>query len=307
MKHIKDMLHLHLFDGGAGAGDGAGADGGGGFANLEGSEPSVVYGKQEESQATDGKDSQVAADEQDGEQSPPDKAKSFKELIKGEYKEEYQKLFESQLNNRMKRFSGMEEQLNRSNEVLGMLYNVYGVQDGDTEGLARAIQYDDNLILAQAEAAGLTPEQYRYQLHLQQQADLSRQQAEAAQQESYIRQQMAQWESEAEQFKNFFPDFDLATECENPEFLGLLQSGVSVKAAFNAIHADEIIEGTIAQTAQSVKKSVAENIAARGNRPAENGTVARPGVVVKNDPSKFTKQDREEIARRVAMGEKIAF
>ena len=304
MKYIKKGLHLHLFDGAAG-GDGGAAGSDGSFASSEGSEPVIVYGKQEDTPAAEGTESQVAADKEEAVQAPQDKAKTFKELIKGEYKEEYQKLLESQLNNRMKRYSGIEEQLNQSNEVLGMLYSVYGVQDGDTEGLARAIQYDDNLISAQAEAAGLTPEQFRYQLHLQQQADLSKQQAEAAQQEAYIRQQMAQWEAEGEQFKNFFPDFDLATECENPEFLGLLQSGVSVKAAFNAIHADEIIEGTIAQTAQSVKKSVAENIKVRGNRPAENGTVARPGVVVKNDPSKFTKQDREEIVRRVSRGEQI--
>lgn len=310
MKNIKSILHLHLFDGGAAgaasAGDGDGA-GTGGFANLEnGSESAVVYGKQENPQVADGKESQVAADEK-GQSTQVDKSKAFKDMIKGEYKEEYQKLFETQLTNRMKRFSGMEEQLNQSQEVLGMLYNVYGVPNGDMESLSRAIQNDDNLILAQAEAAGLAPEQYRYMLQLQQQADMSRQQAEAAEQQAFIQNQMADWQTQAEEFKGFFPDFDLASELQNPDFAGLLQGGISVRAAFNAVHADEIIDGAIAQTAQSVKESVTENIRARGNRPAENGTVARAGVVVKNDPSKLTRQDREEIARRVARGENIAF
>lgn len=306
MNHIKEMLHLHLFDGaegGAEAGDG-------GFANLEGSDSTVVYGKQteEDGAATvDDEISQVAADEDTGENTQDvDRDKDFKDLIKGEYKEEYQKLFESQLNNRMKRYSGMEEELERSNEVLSMLYGVYGVQDGDIDELAQAIQYDDNLISAQAEAAGLTPDQFRYQLYLQQEAEASQRMAQEAQQQAFINQQVAEWEAQAEEMKSFIPDFDLVAECQEPEFVNLLQSGISVRAAFNAIHADEIIEGTIAQTAQSVRQSVTDNIKARGQRPAENGTVTRPGVIVKNDPTKFTKKDREEIVRRVARGETIA-
>lgn len=300
------MLHLHLFDGA----DGGAEAGDGGFANLEGSDSAVVYGKQveEDGLATaEDENGQVAADEEDGEDIQGiDRARDFRDLIKGEYKEEYQNLFESQLNNRMKRFSGMEEELGRSNEVLGMLYGVYGVQDGDIEGLAEAIQYDDNLISAQAEAAGLTPDQFRYQLYLQQQAESSQRQALEVQQQAFINQQVAEWESQADEMKSYIPDFDLAEECQEPEFVNLLQSGVSVRAAFNAIHADEIIEGTIAQTAQSVRQSVTDNIKARGQRPAENGTVTRPGVIVKNDPTKFTKKDREEIVRRVARGETIA-
>lgn len=310
MKYIRERLHLHMFDGAAAGADSGAQAGDGGFASLEGSEPTVVYGKQEGSEDTTKTEgsSQVAADNKEGGQDPPvDKTKAFKDLIRGEYKEEYQKLFQTQLNSRMKKYNGMEERLQRSDEVLGMLYGVYGIHEGDLEGLARAIQYDDNLIQTQAEAQGLTPEQYRYNLQLQQQAAYARQQAEAAQQEAFMRQQYAQWEAEAEQMKNFFPDFDLAAECDNPDFTGLLQSGVSVQAAFNAVHANEIMQGAIAQTAQSVKQSVADNIRARGNRPAENGTVTRPGVIVKNDPSKFTAKDREEIARRVARGETIKF
>ena len=44
-----------------------------------------------------------------------------------------------------------------------------------------------------------------------------------------------------------------------------------------------------------------------GQRPPENGTRASAAAVVKNDVSKLTKQEMEEIDKRVLRGEKIVF
>ena len=54
-----------------------------------------------------------------------------------------------------------------------------------------------------------------------------------------------------------------------------LRSGVGVKAAFNAVHFDDIVGGVIQQTAQSVKQSTADNIRNRQQRPDENGISAK--------------------------------
>ena len=75
----------------------------------------------------------------------------------------------------------------------------------------------------------------------------------------------------------------------------------------SAVHFDELMSGAIQVTAANTEKMVANNVRAKGNRPAENGTNAQSAFTVKDDPSKLTKQDFEEIARRVARGEIISF
>jgi hypothetical protein len=87
----------------------------------------------------------------------------------------------------------------------------------------------------------------------------------------------------------------------------LLQNGIDVKTAFETIHHDEILSGAMMQTAEAVRKNVTDSIKARGLRPSENGINAQAGVIVKNDVSKLTPQDRAEIARRARMGETIKF
>ena len=99
-------------------------------------------------------------------------------------------------------------------------------------------------------------------------------------------------------------DFDLKTEIDgNPDFLALLQRGVSVEQAYKVLHMNDFLSKATAQA----EKAVTDNIRARGARPPENGAATKSAVVVKDDVSKLTPADRAEIARRAAMGETITF
>ena len=89
----------------------------------------------------------------------------------------------------------------------------------------------------------------------------------------------------------------------NPDFLALLQRGVSVEQAYKVLHMDDFLSKATAQA----EKTVTDNIRARGARPQENGAAPKSAVVVKDDVSKLTPADRAEIARRAAMGETITF
>jgi hypothetical protein len=82
----------------------------------------------------------------------------------------------------------------------------------------------------------------------------------------------------------------------------MLESCKSI-STIEVIHMDEIMSGV----AKKVESTVAETIRANGHRPAENGTSSQSGVVYKNDVSALTREDRAEIARRAARGEKIGF
>ena len=96
---------------------------------------------------------------------------------------------------------------------------------------------------------------------------------------------------------------------QNKDFFGLLTRGIDVKTAYQVIHQDEIVQSAIStatqRTAQAVQQQTVNNIRSKGLRPDESAGSSQAGFTFKADPHKWTKADREEIAKRVARGEKI--
>jgi hypothetical protein len=107
--------------------------------------------------------------------------------------------------------------------------------------------------------------------------------------------------------KAVYPSFDLDTEMRNPEFVKLLKSGVDVRTSYEVLHKDEIIPAAMQFTAQKVGQQITNKIIANGARPVENGINSQSSAIVKSDVSQLSKDDRAEIIRRVARGEKIRF
>ena len=151
----------------------------------------------------------------------------------------------------------------------------------------------------------MSVEQYKQFQKLQRENAQLLQAQRRSQNQQAAEKQLQKWYQEAEAMKADYPDFDLERESQDPQFLSMLRSGVPVKLAYEVMHMDEI-KSTVAQTtAQKTEKQVVEGIRAKGARPAENGTSSQSGFVVKDDPAKWTKQDRAEIVRRVQRGEQI--
>ena len=302
-------MNLHLFDGaaaGASGGDAGSAGSNAGFANQGERQPEkVVYGIQDADPATEGDPGYQEDTKTQQEQTPVDKGKAFEDMIKGEYKEQFDARVKSILDRRFKQQNELQQYKKDADEVLDLMYAKYGVKD--LKALSKAVQEDDTYFEEAAEAENLTVEQYKYKLKLEKEnAALKQAEAEAER----IRQAndaYSEWTRQAEALKTRYPNFSLDAEARNPQFVRLLQSGIDVKTAFETIHHDEILSGAMMQTAQAVRKSVTDNIKARGLRPSENGINAQAGVVYKTDVTKLTAKDRAEIARRASMGETIKF
>ena len=113
------------------------------------------------------------------------------------------------------------------------------------------------------------------------------------------------WEQQAEEARKLYPNLDLNVESQNPQFRQLLMAGIDVSTAYTALHRDEILAGAMHHTAKTVEQKLANKIAAGNTRPPENGASGQSAAVIKTDPSKWTKADREEVRRRAARGEKI--
>lgn len=326
-------IRLNLFDGGAAAG----GEGGGAAAaaqtgdgaqqgetkaipgntrrgkNTGGAFQNVLFGKQ--SAAADGGTEHGAKPSDAGRDTNPqttttsntleDRRRAFQELVNGEYKDVYTEETQRIIDRRFRESKTLEQQASRNQPVIDMLMQRYKIADGDMGKLTAAIENNNAYWSEAAEEAGLTVEQYKEFQKLQRDnADLldrqRRQQGEQAAQE-----QMQRWYGEAEQLKAVYPDFDLGTEAANAQFVSLLQKGVPIRHAYEVIHMDDIKASVAQSTARQTEKHVVDGIRAKGARPAENGTSSQSAFTVKDDPSRWSKQDRAEVARRVARGEII--
>lgn len=271
----------------------------------------VLYGKQSDVQTT----SQPAAEAErvSGVETTSntleERRKAFRDLVTGEYKDIYTQETQKIINRRFKEAQATEQRLQAYQPILDTLMERYGIEDGDAAKLLTAVDNDHAYWSEAAEEAGLTEAQYKEMRQLKREnAELMRQAAER-QQAAFNRAKAEEWASQAEAMKGnpAYKGFDLMRELENPDFLSLLRAGTPVEHAYKVLHFDELMSGAVQNAAAVTEKKVADNIRAKGNRPDENGTKSNSAFIVKNDPSKLTRRDFEEIEKRVARGEKISF
>ena len=67
----------------------------------------------------------------------------FKEMIEGEFKDEYTEMFQSAFNRRFKDVKGLENSLTEQKPIIDMLMQRYKVTDGDMSKLLSAVEQDD--------------------------------------------------------------------------------------------------------------------------------------------------------------------
>lgn len=301
-------LNLQLFADGAGAGEGGtGADGANGVSvgvpslqNKGEKNPlaNVKYGIQLE-------DAQTADVQQvtDG----VDRNAEFEKLIKGEYKDLYDARVQDTIQRRLKGTKETVDKYNALAPTLEMLSRKYGVDASDIEALNKAIEEDDAYYEDEALEKGITVDQLKSIRKMEREnAELKRQMREQSARENADR-IYAAWMQQADALKGVYPSFDLNSELQNPRFVDLLRNNVDVRTAYEVLHKDEIIPAAMQFTARQVEQKLTNKIIAGGSRPTENGINSQSSVVVKSDVSQLSKEDRAEIIRRVARGEKIRF
>lgn len=235
------------------------------------------------------------------------KRQAFKELIEGDYKDEYTEMFQQAFNRRFKDVKSMETTIANQKPIMDLLMQRYKVADADISKLQAAIENDNVYWEEAAEEAGLTVEQYKAMQKLKQENEQFRLMQRRAQGEQQAQAKLNEWYAEADKLKSIYPSFDFKREINNVEFQKLLKAGIPVQKAYELIHIDEITQATARQAAQNAGKQMAANIKNRQSRPTENGTSSQSAVIVKNDVSRLSKADRQEIARRAARGERISF
>lgn len=114
-----------------------------------------------------------------------------------------------------------------------------------------------------------------------------------------------QWMRQAEDAKQMYPGLDLQAESRDPEFRKLLFAGVDVASAYLVRHKDEIIPAAMHRAAKAVEQRLAGKLRTEGIRPPENGMRPQGASFARRDVTKMSKADRDAICARVAKGERI--
>lgn len=231
----------------------------------------------------------------------------FDKYIK-DHKEFDQERIQKIINSRFAEMKSLQEQAKSYEPILQMLKDKYGTDD--INEITDKLRYDDESVEQRAIENGLTIEQQRKMDEYERELEQYRQSEEDRQRDERAREIRARWIQEGEQLKQQYPNFDLQYESTNEEtgerFREMLAKGIDVRTAFEVIHKDDILNQTIARTAQAVQSKIVNDIKSRGLRPSENGgNATAPSVISKPDPAKWSKKDREEVSRRVLRGEKI--
>lgn len=237
------------------------------------------------------------------------KRNAFRDLTKGEYKEEFAEEVQRIINSRFKETKSMENSLNAQKPIMDLLMQRYHIADGDMAKLQDAIENDNTYWEAEAEANGMTVEQLKAIKKLEREnAALTAERQRRAEADRRMlgaqaaQQKMNEWYAQAEQVKELYPTFDFKSESANPNFLSMLKSGVSVQQAYEVIHMDEIKTNAARAAAQTAGQQMVAKIQSKAARPAENGTSSQSAVIVKNDVHSLTKKERAEAARRAERG-----
>ena len=302
MEMKKFKLNIQFFGDGAGTGASAGA-GSEGSGTESGSNDLASQGS---AISTDGENEEVTAPGETA-KTPEQKQKDFEALIKGEYKEEFQKRTQGIIDKRFKQQGELENTLKSHDELLNVLARKYGVDSLDAKVIMDAINKDDSFFEKEAMAKGLSVKQFKEIMQLENENASLRKAQEEAESKRHTDQIYAEWLNEADELKAKYglENFNLEGEIQNPQFIKLLAGGISLESAYKAIHFDDMVGGAMAHTAATVKEKMANNIASRAGRPAENGVSSQSTSNFKTDVNKMTKADRAKIMREVQKGANV--
>lgn len=104
-----------------------------------------------------------------------------------------------------------------------------------------------------------------------------------------------------------YDGIDLSSTLTDPTFEALINGGVDPQTAYNVLHFDEIMDGSIRYGASLAAKQLADSIRLKAGRPAENGLNDCGGFTARRGAAGLTPEKRRELARKALMGEEIGF
>ncbi|MBR3975294.1 MAG: hypothetical protein IKJ88_05475 [Clostridia bacterium] len=258
--------------------------------------------EQESEEAETEESSEVAED------NSADPEKEFEELIKGKFKGAFQKRTQGIINERFKNAKETEGKLKTAMDALAPLFDRYGIEEGDIDGLKNAVKGDAGIFAKKALEKGMESEAYRDAFNAER--DRSQQAAERNQQLRIeaAREKYRDWKAQEAEIQKTYPSFDLTKAfTENENFKKMAELGVPLMQAYRAGYFDEIATGLVAAATKRAAKQTVDSMQGNARRPKEGGLNSAGATVNKKDVNSLNDNDIHEILKEVAKGAKITF
>lgn len=321
----KLLLNLQLFaDGGGDGGDGGSASASVGEAlgkdeSGEKKIPASIPEKakkyyQKAMEKTSGSTTGASAQNSDNAQTtngqPTTERLSYADMIKSdEYKEEHEAYIKKLIGDRLKKYKGIEETVDKQKLMLETVANKYGVNPNDEnylETLAEKIEADDSYYENYAMEHDISTEEARQIVTMERKAAQYDAMKEKEAKQEQMRQQIMVLRQNAEKTKSQFPQFDLDTEMQDERFRRLCAANNGdTTAAYMACHWNEILPATVQMASRQIQQQTAQAVASNKARPIENGiSSSAPSVVERNFKNmnleqlrKYAEEERRKTGR----------
>lgn len=216
----------------------------------------------------------------------------FDSLVKGRFKDVYDKrtsgFVKDRLSKRDAEIAQLKTQNDGANKIINLLAQKYpNVDRNNLEALFEAVKNDNDTWSQKSLDTGLTADEARKQYDEDQKRLSMENELNELKREKATRELDAHFQNLALETKQMYPDFDLQTEFSNPDFCAALDfiaqknearnkaSGkndeiFNLTYAYELAHADEIRNKTVKKVAKATMSAVTQDIIANGRRPREN-------------------------------------
>lgn len=219
----------------------------------------------------------------------------FDEMIQGEYKDAYNRRMQQAMQEQRKGSRKTEDRLKAAEGLLALVGERYSLDGKDFDALQKALEGDRKYLEEEALEKGMTVEQLAEFKRMERENRAFQEQIQQARDRQEFEHKLAGWNAEAEQLKATYPELDLMQEFQNPNFIRMLDNGVDMQTAYQAVHFDELMGGALKYTAAQTEKKVMDGIKAKGARPNENGAKGSGAAREKIDVNKLTKEQRSAL------------
>jgi len=293
-----------------GEGAGEGTSGGSGGETVQGTNGEET-GVQE---AAEGEQEEGAKEEQTDPEGEKKERVTLRDLLSQdkELKKEYDKAVSGIVKNRLKGFDELQKTNQSYQEMARVLMDIIpnAPRDGNPESLLNYLKAQQDLWADAASAAGMSTEAYQKMTNIQRQSEEILGQQRAQQEAALRQQQFENWDRQAEEARELYPDLDLVAGLDNPQFTRLMDSGFTVQQAFEAVHHQELMDGAIRSAssiaAQNATRKTVNALRSSQQRPAENGVGGSAGSGAHRlDPRTMSSEQRKSLIDRAMAGERI--
>lgn len=170
----------------------------------------------------------------------------------------------------------------------------YGVDPGDYEALAKAISEDKSHVKEVAREFGIDEKAAQRIVDAQvQSAEFQRREAETRQAEANAR-----FETEEAQVRELYKDFDLGESLKNPKFKAMVDAGLTMQEAYEAVNYKELTRLMVAAAVKEAEDKAAARMGTQGQRPKEGASAGAAGEGVSLDYSKMSNQELDKILKQ---------